>query len=129
MAPEAEDAAAKEFVPKASEANIYVVRKDEFAGSAVALEVKLDGTTMGSLAPGTFLLIEVEPGEHIVSSHTPENQAVCPVDTVAGENYYFELSPEWGWMSARCSLELLDEETGRELVMKASLAEDLQIGD
>ena len=114
---------------KPHEANIYVVRKARLTGSAVAFEVKLDGTSVGSLSSGTFLLIEVEPGEHILSSQTPENQAVCSVDAVAGKNYFFELKPRWGMMAARCSLTELDEETGMQEVMKTSLAEDLQVGD
>ena len=127
MAPEAEDLAAKEFAPKEGEANIYVVRKGGFAGSAVALEVMLDGRTMGTLAPDTFLLIEVQPGPHIISCHTQENQEIGEVEALAGMNYFFELSPEMGWISARCSLEAIDQPTGSKLVLKASLAEDLQI--
>lgn len=129
MAPEAEDQAAKEFVPAAGTANLYVARKDSFVGSALAFEVKLDGDSVGSVATGTFVLIEMQQGQHIVSCHTSENQDIEKLTAISGENYFMELTPKMGMMSGRCELNKLDSETGRQLVLAGSMAEDLQIED
>lgn len=128
MAPEADDAAAKQFMPPAGESSIYVVREDRFTGSAVSFGIQLDGVSVGSVAPGTFLMIPVAPGEHTVSSTTNENQEVRRVSVEAGRNYFFEIRPRMGWMSARVELEAVDESAGMDLVRAAKLAENLQAG-
>lgn len=126
MAPAAEDVAAKQFMPAAGEANIYIVREDRFTGSAVAFEIQVDGTSVGSLAPGTYLLIEVDPGEHVISSTTNENQEVRRLVAEAGNNYFFEVTPRMGWLAARVGLEQVDEGAGTKLVNEGKMAEDLQ---
>ena len=127
MAPPAEDAAAKQFAPASNQANIYVAREDKFTGSAVAFEFLLDGRGAGSLAPGTFLLLEVEPGEHVLSSTGAENQEVVRLTAEAGKNYFYQVEPKMGWVKARLAITQLDDDAGRALVLQTSLAQDLQL--
>ena len=127
MAPPEEDAAAKQFTPAGNQANIYVVREDKFTGSAVAFEFLLDGRGAGSLAPGTFLLLEVEPGQHVLSSTGAENQEVVRLNAEAGMNYFYQVEPKMGWVKARLAITQLDDNAGRALVLQTSLAQDLQL--
>jgi uncharacterized lipoprotein YajG len=125
LASTSEDEAAKTFVTPQGEANIYVTRKDKFTGSAVLFQVVVDGRVEGGIAPGTYHVVTVTPGTHSVSVTTAENQSTQQVDAVAGQNYFFEVKPKMGWMSARVEVVQLSEEEGRAAVAENSLAEDI----
>src|SRR6266436_3427422 len=63
-----EDAAAKTFQTKPKVANLYIYRGRNLIGFAVGWSVVLDGRNLAVLARGTYVLAEVEPGQHILSS-------------------------------------------------------------
>lgn len=121
-----EDAAAKSFVPPPGEANIYITRKDQFAGSAVLFQVVVDGRVEGGIAPGTYHVVAVKPGPHSVTVTTAENQSTQKVEALAGENYFFEVKPKMGWMAARAEVVQLSESDGRAAISENLLAQDIQ---
>lgn len=126
LASTTEDEAAKTFIPPQGEANIYVTRKSQFTGSAVLFQVVVDGRVEGGIAPGTYHVVPVKPGTHSVTVTTAENQSTQQVDAVAGENYFFEVKPKMGWMSARVEVVRLTESEGQAAIAENSLAKDIQ---
>jgi hypothetical protein len=120
-----EDLAAKRFIPAEGEANIYVTREDQFTGSAVLFQLVVDQRVIGGLAPGTYHLIQVEPGHHTISVTTAENQSIEEVDAEAGQSYFFEVEPRMGWFAARAEVEPLSEEEGRAAIAENTLAEGI----
>ena len=125
MMSEQYDLEAEKFQPVPGMGNIYVVRDDGFAGSAIAFRIELDGRSIGSIAPGTYHLFELEPGDHVVAISTQENADYEKIDVIEGENYFIEVEPKWGMIAARVSIELIDTERGQKLVIDGSRAESL----
>lgn len=120
------DQAAKTYVPSEGHANIYVTRKDQFTGSAVLFQVVVDGRMLGAIAPGTYHMMSVEPGRHVVAATSMENQSSQKIDAEAGHCYFFEVTPKSGWMAARVDVAPMSEAAGRAAVAENSLAEGFE---
>src|SRR5690349_4077979 len=60
------DARAKVGTPPPDAARVYVYRPRTIVGTAVGLAVFLDDVRVGTLAPSTFTVSTVRPGEHKV---------------------------------------------------------------
>ena len=58
MAAFGEENEAKTFSIKSDTAKVYVYRTSSFTGSAVALQVSVDGRIVGTTGVGTFLMFE-----------------------------------------------------------------------
>jgi hypothetical protein len=86
MASPEQDTAAKSFATKPGKANIYVYR-NETMGAAIKMPVALNGKLVGDTASKTYLLLEVPPGKHAITSKT-ENDSSVTVNAVAGRNYF-----------------------------------------
>ena len=125
--PEQYDVEAEKFLPPQGKGNIYVVREDVFKGSGVVFKIDLDGKSCGSVAPGTYHLFELQPGQHVVSVSTQENADHKIVMVAEGMNYFVEILPKMGWMAARVSVERIDEKRGRQLVIDGKRAETLPV--
>lgn len=121
------DEVAEKFQPPPGKANIYIVRKETFAGSAVLFKIDLNGKSIGGIAPGTYHLIELEPGKYTVSVTTAENEDHETLDIAAGENHFLEIKPKMGWLAARVSVERVGSDRGRELVIEGERAESLPL--
>ncbi|HZN85786.1 MAG TPA: DUF2846 domain-containing protein [Burkholderiales bacterium] len=121
MGSDAEDLAAKGFMPRQGKANIYVYRH-ETMGAAVKMPVSLNGRIAGLTASKTYFLFEVDPGSHRLASHT-ENVAELTVNASAGRNYYVWQEVKMGLMQARSNLQLMDETAGRAGVMECKRAQ------
>jgi Protein of unknown function (DUF2846) len=118
------DAEAKQFVPPTGKSNVYVFRGGG-PGGAIAFQVQLDGRIIGSIAPDTYHLVAVEPGDHAVAASSNENSRMVRFRAVAGQSYFFRIEALMGWASARVGLEQLDDEHGRKGVVEAERAESL----
>ena len=117
------DVEAKSFTPSAGKARLYVVRPSSMVGAAVALHVVVDGRELGSTSRGTYLMTEVEPGEHTIGAKTMENADQEKLAAEAGRSYFFVIRPKMGFFSARVGLTAVSDEDGRKEVEKASRAE------
>jgi hypothetical protein len=117
------DVEAKSFTPSPGKARLYVVRPSSMVGSAVALHVVVDGRELGSTSRGTYLMTEVEPGEHTIGSKTMENSDQEKVAADAGHSYFFVIKPKMGFISARVGMTAVSEDEGRKEVEKATRAE------
>lgn len=121
-----EDTTAKLFNPPQDKAGLYITRKSGFAGSAILFQVVVDGRVEGGLAPGTYRVVSVQPGRHVVSVTTAENQSTQTVDAVAGECYFYEVKPKMGMFAARVEVTPLTALEGQEMVLENSLAKAYQ---
>ena len=124
MASSEQDTAAKSFAVKPGKAIIYVYR-NETMGAALKMPVALDGKLMGDTASKTYLLLEVNPGQHTVVSKT-ENDSSVTLNTVAGRNYFLWQEVKMGLMTARSNLQEVDEATGKAGVGECKLVQVAQ---
>lgn len=121
MASVEHDTAAKSFATKPGRANIYVYR-NETMGAAIKMPVALNGKLVGDTASKTYLLFDVAPGSHTVTSKT-ENDSSVTVNAVAGRNYFLWQEVKMGLMAARSNLQQVDEATGKAGVQECKLIE------
>ena len=118
-APEA-DAAAKKFEPPEGKANLYVARSTGSSGVTVAFKVAADGKDVGSIVPGTYCLIALDPGKHDVTVSSGLNTAKASLAVDAGKNYFYEVTATSGGFSAQPSLGVvLLESMGKVMVRQS----------
>ena len=119
------DREAETFQPKPGKGNVYVARSNAFGGSAIAFEIDLDGRGVGSIAPNTYHLFELDPGQHVIAATSAENADHVVLQVEQGQNHFIQVEPAWGMMAARVSVEEIPPEKGRQLVIEGSRAETL----
>jgi len=124
LAPEAADAEGKRFAPPAGKANIYIARTS-IIGSRYRFGVLLDGKAAGLVALNTYLLLQVDAGQHRISVTTPENQYAVAVDARDGQNYFFEAVSRTGFAYANAELRPLADAEGRQVVQETRRADNL----
>ena len=102
------DSDARQFHPEPGEATIYINRKAA-AGNNAMLQTALDRHIRGPLAPGTYHVFSVTPGNHeLVLSLAPgEHTSITPgrfaseaqlnLNAEAGRSYYFVVDLRIGW--------------------------------
>ncbi len=127
LAPAAADAEGKRFAPPAGKANIYVARTSVI-GSRYRFGVLLDGKPAGLVALDTYLLLQVDAGQHNVTVTTPENRYEVAVDARDGQNYFYEAVSRTGVSYANAELRPLSDAEGRRLVQGTRRA-DHQLSD
>jgi len=124
MASVEKDTAAKTFAVKSNKANIYIYRNETF-GAAIKMPVALDGKLVGDTAAKTYLLLEVDPGNHTVISKT-ENDPSLLVIAEPGKNHFVWQEVKMGAFAARSALKLVDEATGKAGVAESKLIEQVK---
>jgi len=122
------DNEAKGFRPPESKASVYVIRGNGIGASGLLFQVFSDGKIVGATAPGTYLLFDLEPGEHLLSVITKENQSSLTLHATAGQNYFFEIKAKWGLTEARAKMVALKEVQGKRLVNKTQRAQGMTPG-
>jgi len=121
MMSDEDDLTAKKFSPKPLKANLYIFRTSYF-GYKVLYKVYLDGKVVGIIAPGTYILYELEPKEYHISVITEESVDGTTKYLHNGQNYFIELVPKTGQWHARAKLRELNPEEGKKAVMGAKRA-------
>lgn len=119
------DNQAKTFTAPAGKANLYVGRSGNPVGGGIAFQVTVDGKNLGSIGPGCYYLIAVEPGRHSVSVSSNENSAQTKIEASANNNYFVEVYATMGLATARVGINQLDEEHGKSMVNRGKRAEGL----
>ena len=123
-APEAQNVSAKKFITREGRASVYVFRRSLFYfGGAVSFLVKLDGKDIGYLRPGTFYLLPVTPGQHIIVASSHENSSESSIATVSGQCYFLETIPVPGIIAARVSMGRVDKKEGKKNIQDCNLVE------
>lgn len=117
------DSEGKKFSPEAGKASIYINRGGGL-GTAVTVQTLLDGRMVGALAPDTYQLLSVAPGDHVISTGAgAETVEMQKVTAEAGTNYFFKVSLSMGWAAPRVHLKPMTEEEGRKAVASSKRAE------
>src|SRR6185503_13049043 len=107
------DADAKKFTPDSGQANIYVYRGGG-PGTAVTVQTLLDGRVVGSLAPNTYQLLTVAPGQRVLSTGGgAESVEMQKLQAEPGKNYFFRVSLSMGWAAPRVHMKPMGEDEGR----------------
>jgi len=119
LAPSDTDRAAKQALPPAGQALIFVVR-NERPGRSEPAPIAINGRIAGTLSSGTYLLLSVAPGLHEIASM---GQATL-VAASAGRNYFvrFDLREHDGRLQPRVSA--LGYAEGRKQVGQTRLIQD-----
>jgi C-terminal peptidase prc len=103
------DERAKEAHAPPDAAHVYVYRPGGVVGAAVRLQVLLDEVPVGVLAPSTFAVLVVRPGEHklLVRAAKPADQVLV---VEAGRDYFVKAEPTFGWEGPNASIEVVKDE-------------------
>lgn len=91
-------------------------------GTAIILQVAVDGKIIGSIAPNTFHMVLVEPGDHTISIILRENIDFVNLTTLPFTNYFLNTSAQMGINAGRVKLTLVREEEGMKMIRKSRLA-------
>lgn len=147
MASLEQDTEAKKFLPKPNMSRIYLFRNERI-GAALTMTATLDGRHTGQTAAGTYLIWDVMPGKHEITSRTeaasvpillppygvpaPVNVAaseysLITLETEAGRAYYIWQEVKWGRMggSSPPKLHLVNQQDGQAGVMACRLAQSV----
>ncbi len=120
-APPELQAVALTFKPSPGMARIYVYRPGGAFGGASKLSVAIDSQIVGRTAAGTYLMVEVAPGAHRVSSPTNENEGAVALDAMADSIYFVKLWPKMGFFSAHSGMERMDASEARAGIARARM--------
>lgn len=116
-----DDLRAKSAAVTPGMAQIFVYRYESL-GFAVPITVKLDGRAGGRTVGQTYVMWEVEPGLHEVSSHA-EGASAVSLNVESGKSYFIWQEVKVGLWKARSSLHQVNEETGRKYLAECRLGE------
>ena len=87
---------------------IFFYRKNNFVGSAVQPQIKLDGKFVGKSQPNGFFYVDAEPGDHQVSAKT-EVEKKLSIRLSKGQVGYVRSSPALGLLIGRINLQIVEE--------------------
>ena len=119
MAPASVDAQAHTAVALPDRALVYLYRSESFGG-AVKMGVMLDGVYSGQTVPKGFMLWELAPGRHLVTS-SAENEAQLDLHVEPGHTYFVWQEIKMGLMLARSRLQLVPEQEARSELARCHL--------
>jgi hypothetical protein len=122
---EGQKQAAVSFTPPRGMANIYIIRREAYAGAAILATASVDTQMAGGLQTGSFILKTVSPGPHTVTVFSNENQSTVPFTAQAGHNYFFDVKSELGWASARFGIHPMPETQAKEAVQRCKITASL----
>lgn len=114
-----QDAAVKRFEVPPTQSRIYIYR-NEFLGTLVGLDLLVDGQAAGTTKGKTFVVADVEAGEHQLVSKG-ENTHTLTLTTRAGEPSFVWQEVKMGLLSAGSRLHSVDAATGRAGVLETQL--------
>jgi|SRR5689334_14525571 uncharacterized protein DUF2846 len=103
------DALAKLMRPVPGKAVIYVFRNQEVS-APWRIELTLDGTSMGSTGANTYYRWSVEPGQHIIASHSQNHEGLV-LNTEPDKIYYVWQDVSMGYFGPRARLQEVDRST------------------
>ncbi len=95
---------------KTSKVKVYVYRRKEFSTRNLQPSVYIDGVQVALMDDGKFFIVNLEPGNHNVSSNKGKSGA--EINMKAGDEYYFRLSMKPGFMKGHAEIDLQQKEQG-----------------
>ena len=116
-----DDLRAKSAAVRPGKAQIYVYRHESL-GFAVPITLKLDGRASGRTVAQTYVMWEVEPGPHEITSQAEDASAIS-LNAEPGKAYFIWQEMKLGIWKARASLHRVDEQTGRKFLAECRLGQ------
>lgn len=105
------DERAKNLKAPGDAANVYIYRPGGITGIAIKFRLLFDESWVGDLAPSTFVVLTVRPGEHKLVVGTPTGSVDKPLVVEPGRNYYVRTSPALVLAGPGASVDLVTDET------------------
>ncbi len=117
--PSPQEIADKKFEPVPGKAVVYIVQGA--LGDSLSAGIALDDGKQITTWTGTFYRWVTTPGTHRLVNTVPLNASIT-LQTEAGKIYFVQqFVTGWRGDVTNSRLELLDDKTGREMVMTSSL--------
>ncbi len=114
-----EEDKAKQFQINEDTSLLYVFRSEGFA-SEVVVPIWLDGSPVAQTSARSFLVLELEPGLHTITSKTAQESSLSLV-TEPGSIYFFWQELKVGFTSPRSKLHQVSAEKGKDRVRRCKL--------
>lgn len=112
----------KEFnPPPEGKSGVYVYR-DSLLGRALTKRVDINGKTIGETAPDVFFYETIEPGSTTVATQSEFSDNLLTFNAEKNKNHFVRQYIKIGVFIGGADLELVDEEKGKEGVLKTNLA-------
>jgi hypothetical protein len=122
MASLEDDAIRKEFnAPTDGKAGLYIYRNSNFGG-AIKKNIYVDQQFLGQTAPMVYHYVELDQGEHIVTTESEFGNNDTLLKAEAGVNYFVRAFMKMGLVVAGAGIEQVDEAEGKKGVMACELA-------
>jgi hypothetical protein len=115
-------AEAVKFSPPAGMANLYIIRREAYLGCAFNIGIGLDGQQIGSLQTGSFLLKNISPGNHILSSFTQGETVTKTFKASAGQNIFYDIKGDMGFFWMGTSIHKISDEDAKAAVRRCKRA-------
>lgn len=114
------DRQSKTFIAAAGKSSIYVFRNQNL-GSALSVNLLLDGKVLGQSEPSAYFIIDVEPGQHKINCEDGSAESFMLVtrpDTI----YFVRQIMKSGYSSVGCSFSEVPAAEGKDAVKGCDLA-------
>lgn len=110
---------AKNLATQNEKGLVYVYRISSL-GFAVGLMVDCNTVELASLYPKKYYLCALDPGKYIFTGHG-ENEDEVILNVEPNKKYYIEVTPQMGWIQARCKLTQIAPAEGVAKIQKCAL--------
>lgn len=117
------DSQAKQFEASSSKAKLYIIRPSKFGGVGLELFPTINQYASGTLASGSYMMLELDPGDYFVSAagnlQDPES---VRINARAGQLYFIQMYPKVKIglvvaLSPGLHIEVLDPAEARNFIM------------
>ena len=126
------DAASKRFEPIPGKAKVYIIRPSKFGGKGIDLFPIVNQMMAGSLASGSFLMLEVLPGNYSISAAgNIESPVAVNIPAKAGQLYFVKMYPKVKVgvivaLSPGLHNEIVGTAEGKDLVLNATRYKEME---
>ncbi|MDE2150231.1 MAG: hypothetical protein KGJ55_10490 [Gammaproteobacteria bacterium] len=130
----AADATAATSLPESGTATVYVAQRHVvyggFGDSAYPVRIVSDGRVAGTVVPGTYLVLHLTPGQHVLSTvGSFTNVEHQTLKVAPGKSYFFDVTMGFGWMNPHVNLQQISPDAGKEIVALSTRTQEVRPGD
>jgi len=99
---------------------VILYRMAKMKGAAIRFNFRSSSGLSGSLANGSWLFEQLEPGEYTYSVSSPsfDGQDSITLNVAAGQTYFLKGEIKWGWPAGRTKFMLQSESSGQAELTK-----------
>jgi hypothetical protein len=98
-------------------ATLYIIRPSKLGGVFAKLCPTIDNMVPGGLESGSYLVVGVSPGTHVISGSAKyEGDYTFELEAMAGQEYFVTIAWGMGFALPKLKMALLDQAEGKELI-------------